>query len=83
MSEYDSRFGVAERDPEHFLGIRRKMSTDANGNRTLELTMPEYVSNLADEFREYLPADVPDTPWKPGLIIGMKEQKATIMRRHS
>jgi hypothetical protein len=73
QDKYNDRFGVTVRNPEFYLGVRRVITRHEDGRRTLELTMPEYVSNLADEFREHMPDEVPELPWPAGFIIGMKE----------
>eukprot|EP01047_Picozoa_sp_COSAG01_P086238 COSAG01_NODE_19302_length_1018_cov_2.107726_1_plen_254_part_00 len=83
LKAYNDRFGVKEGNREHMLGVQRTIVDHADGSRSLTLCLPEYIADLALQFSEHLPADWSghgakpwwmSTPWRPGLIIGTKQQ---------
>jgi hypothetical protein len=73
MEKYNKRFGVKQGDRRFMLGVVRDWTVNEDGTRRLHLSMPEFISDLADEYREWLPVKAPNTPWPPDLIIGTKQ----------
>jgi hypothetical protein len=83
LKAYNDRFGVKEGNREHMLGVQRIVTEHNDGSRSLTLSLPEYIADLASEFAEHFPADWNghgtkpwwvSTPWKPQLIIGTKHK---------
>ena len=70
---FHDRFGVDVGDPANMLGVKRMITENPDGTKTLELSMPKYIENLMDEFNEHMPRDH-STPWHQDLLIGTKQR---------
>ena len=48
------RFGVTSADPNFMLGVSRSITVGDDGVRVLEYTMPTYIENVYDEYKDYI-----------------------------
>jgi hypothetical protein len=71
---FHQKFGVVRGNPEFMLGVRRVLTTESDGSRTLTFSMAKYINDLADEFADDSPSRTPVTPWPTDTIIGTKEE---------
>ena len=71
---FHDRFGVDVGDPANMLGVKRMITENPDGTKTLELSMPKYIENLMDEFNEHMPTRDHSTPWHQDLLIGTKQR---------
>ena len=44
MNSFDEKFGVVICDPDYMLGIKRTVTTDADGFVQIELTQPDFIT---------------------------------------
>eukprot|EP01047_Picozoa_sp_COSAG01_P021614 COSAG01_NODE_1259_length_11009_cov_53.138930_6_plen_71_part_00 len=49
---FKQRFGVTSANPAFMLGCHRKLSVTDDGVRVLEYTMPDFIENVYEEFKD-------------------------------
>ena len=55
MNSFDEKFGVVICDPDYMLGIKRTVTTDADGFVQIELTQPDFIESMVQNFEPSLP----------------------------
>ena len=66
---FDEQYRCKKVDPAHMLGINRKLTTDANGVRTLNINQEFYITELYERFKKDIPQKIPDTPFPPNQYM--------------
>jgi hypothetical protein len=66
FAELDKRFKVKPGDKDFMLGLKRDVSEDG---KTVTVTMPGFVDDLHNRFKEHISSHVPDAPFPPGLFL--------------
>ena len=56
-------------DPAYMLGIRREVTTAADGNMTVELTMTAFIDAMTESFKQYVLRKAVNTPVPDGFFI--------------
>jgi hypothetical protein len=62
FAELDKRFKVKSGDKDFMLGLKRDVSGDG---KTVTVTMPGFVDDLHNRFKEHISSHVLDAPFPP------------------
>ena len=78
---FKQRFGVTSADPNFMLGVSRSITVGDDGVRVLEYTMPTYIENVYDEYKDYISdlklRSTRILPLDEGFTLGPKEPQHT------
>ena len=77
--KFDERFGIKIVDEDYMLGVKRTVTTGADGVRSVELTQTDYVETLFKEFEHHFTSPkVPETPFPETMFLSLAHPDGTI-----
>jgi hypothetical protein len=69
LADYcDKEWKIKLVDAEHMLGIQRRVHEE-DGRRVVELTMTEYISDLYNTYKEFMPKKQANTPFPDKIFL--------------
>ena len=72
---FNEQYGIKMVDESHMLGVNREKKVDKDGVRSVELTQPDFIQTLYDNFQEHVPTRLAKIPFPEHMVLSLSNHE--------